>query len=452
MYNFSNLQTRPHFYFPREMSDTEKEALRQTTEVITDTQEILSKIRERTATMSEQNKKAAAKYVADIRDILKERTRRSVQKLNEMILDKIPEIENELNSFDALVIGIQSGLVDIFNKDIKTEYDSIVQNMDSENVTESLDRLIRIVKREMSDMLDDIDLMYKNYSNELVDTVINKVTNTTDRISMLLTAEREHANNTLQNRIDICYNISLQNVQIADQLKSTMKVIKDIADTRKKVDTLAFSVEDLDEYSKQTFDDAKSHLTKTEQTDREFLDALAEDESNFLGSLVTKDSFEDNENTKTFVLGSFKAVIGNLPKYVNETMSKYVVLKDEDLKKMATEVEASLKKIGDDLRAKAALINSTATRNEYLEKANFENLKSWMAKRFANVSQQVNAIFQDRKDGWIDALECTAEYINENQLPYLNDLSVRNYLPTNICPFVDQFPEVCANHRKSTGQ
>ncbi len=421
------------------MSDAEKEALKETTDVINDTQETLSKIREKTATMSEQNKKAATKYVANIRDILKKRTQYSVQKLNDMISDKVREIEKEFDSFDTLVVKNQSGLVDIFNKNIKTEYDNIAQKIDSKSGTESLDQVIRIAEREISDMLDSIDQMYRNNVNDLAETVINEVASITYRISKLLKAERKYTNSTVQNRIDMCYNISSQNKLITDQLTSTMKVIKDIADTRKKVDTLEFSVEDLDEYSKQTFEDAKSRLTKTEQTDREFLDSLVQDESNFLGSMVTKDSFADNEDTKTFVLDSFKAVIDNFPKYLNETLSKYSAVKEENFRKVAVEVEAILKEVGDDLKAKAALITSTDTRNEYIEKANFEKLKSYTTNRLANMLQQINAIFRNMRDEWLDKLEYVMEYLSENQLPHVNDQSVKKYLPTDLCALATDF-------------
>ncbi len=399
-----------------------------------DTQKILSKVRERVASLSEVNQKSAADYVSSIREILKERTNYSVQRLNEMILEKVGEIESELITFDYVIAEAGSGIVDVFNKDINDVHDNMVPNIESGDVAEVLDTIITMVEKEMLEMLDDIDQMYTFYSHYLGDVLENKLINATDRISIRMNAERRYCDCTILDRIHMCYNISAQNDLITDQLMSTMRVVGALSNTRSSINLLESFFEDGNEHSRQVFDDSRLLLKKTEETDKEFLDSLVRDESNFLGTLITKKSFLDNVHIKRFVLRSFKTSIGSLPKYVNETLSDFLMVKEKHLNEMLVDVEKGLAKLGDAMKDKVMLINSAATRDEYLKKTNFDGLKLWMKDRFANVTWVVNPIFERRKESLLDMIKYTIEYIIEYQLSYANILSMANYLPTDICP------------------
>lgn len=391
--------------------------------------------------MSEQNKQTAAKYVAGIRDILKQRTLYGIKRLNQLISVKTTEIASELLVFNQEIATMNDGNLDVTEKDI-ARFRQDVAAVDSGDAIESLDKVLREVDQEIDEFCRDMNQMYTWYANYVDDIIDRKINNITDSIRMKLMAERRFFCCTELEHINFCYNISSQNGEITHQLESVMKVINIIDNTVDTVNSLSsLFTKNGEKYPPPMIVESKHILDKISGTTQSIYESLLKGEEYYLGSMVRKLSYQDLKHVKNFILRNYRTTIQDLRTYANKTTEEFKIVHDEHWARTREVLFPALKTIGDDIKEKAMLINDTAVRDEYLEKAEFKSLKIWMHDQFVNATTVVNALVNRQKEYRTDAIELETTMIVNQKLPFISSFSVENYLPSDVCPLSVDFQQ-----------
>lgn len=403
-----------------------------TTTVVKDAQNLLMQVRERSATMSDENKRSAAEYVAGIRSALKERTNVGVQQANKIVLDKIRDVENELTSFSLVI----DDAVGSFVEDADFEINNIrhkVSGAESGDAAQVLESALRQVEEEIRAMLTDVDQMFSFYGRYIGSIVEHSMQNATDRISIMLNAQRRNCDCSVVDRINMCYNISSQNGEVSKNLQSVIKMVNVVQNTTDTVKGLENIYADVDKHS--LFEESRHSLQKTIDDCRHTMDAILDNDYCFLGSTVRRFAYEDHSTMKEFMIRSMKTVIESLARNLHTTMETFEVVKPiEHRNRLVIEIEEKLEKLVNDMKSKALLVADATYRAELEHKSELVQLKDLLKTKFANVTQVVNTFFNENRDRLSDKLKYNLGYIAGQQLPYISTLTIQNYIPSDVCP------------------
>ncbi|XKL68923.1 hypothetical protein PGB90_006692 [Kerria lacca] len=421
----------PKYYHPQ-LNDVEDQILKTTMNVVNDAQFIINKVKERSTTMSVENKQAAAQYINGIRDVLKERTNLGVQQMNQIISDKISEVESELISFNNVITEATNGIVDYTKDDLNLIKENVIK-IESGDAASSLDQALHEVEVEIKRTFDDIDQMYSFYERYLGEIIVHKIQNATDRISMMLNSQRKYCDCTLMDRINICYNITAQNGEISKDLESMVKVIGILTNTSDTIDNLQSVFADADPHSRQFYEDSKVTLNQVLQKSQETLDSLLKNDDCFLGSVIRTKAFLAQPHVKRYILRSYQTSIESLAKNLNTTTVDFQIVTVHQKNLLKENLDQILEDLGEEIKKKASLIRTTI-KDDYMSKANFNELKAWMQDKMTNATEVINPLFEKNQEFVAESLKYTLQYIVNQQLPFISSLSVKNYLPSDVCP------------------
>lgn len=421
-------------YNSYQLSKIEEETVQITSTVVKDAQNLLMQVRERSATMSDQNKRSAAEYVAGIRNALKERTNMGVQQANKIVLDKIRDVENELTSFSLVIDDAVSSFVEDADFDINN-IQSKVSKAESGDAAQVLETAMRQVEEEIRAMLNDVDQMFSFYGRYIGNIVERSMQNATDRISMMLNAQRRSCDCSVIDRINMCYNISSQNGEVSKNLMSVIKMVNVVQNTTDTVKGLEYIYADVDKRSHSLFEESRHSLQKITDDCRHTMDAIMENDNCFLGSMVRRLAYEDHATLKEFMIRSMKTVIQSLARNLHSTMDTFEVVKPvEHRNRLVIEVEEKLEKLVNEMKSKALLVADATQRVELENKANLGEVKDLLKTKFANVTNVVNNFFNENRDRLSNNLKYNLGYIAGQQLPYISTMTIQNYIPSDVCP------------------
>lgn len=411
---------------------------------VNETDVILNKVKESISIISEYNAQAALKYVNAIQEILKERTRYAVQKINRIVMDKIREIENELTSFDYVITEASSGIVDYTLQDMKKLRESIslttnaTYRTDFENVFDG-------VQAKIASTFEDLDSMWTFYGSYMSDIIERKVQNATDSISMIVNSNRRYCKCTMKEKVNFCYTISAQNVKISVQLESLIKVFGIVNNTSDILDTLQpILLKNSDQHSCDLLAEARNVVNKALVKSENVLKTALKDDDCFLGTAAQKSAYENHQNVKDFVLRSFETSIQSLAKNLNVTTSDFKVVQEKHRKEIEQDLTNALAAMSDEIRAKTKRLTNFTDLEEYVQRSSFSNMRLWMDTKFQNVTNVVNPMFEKRQNEIADDLKYTLQFIVSQQVPFISSLSVQNYLPIDICPLSTNYQKFVA--------
>ncbi|KAK7574500.1 hypothetical protein V9T40_011691 [Parthenolecanium corni] len=432
----------------QQLYQLEEKTLKMTSKMVQDAQLLLTLVRQRSATMSEQNKISAAKYVSDVRDALKESINVGIQKANQIVLDKIRDVENELTSFNFVI----DHEVDSYGKDVGFDIQTIqtrVSKAESANVVQVLEEALSQVEHLIGSLEADIDKMYSQYGSYIIQTVENFMKNASDRISIMLNAQRRGCDCSISDRITICYNITSQNDVVYKNLLTVAKMINFVQNTTDTVKDVVNIYSEVDKNNVAKFENSKVTLEKVTDDARHEIDSILANDYNFLGSAVQKFAYEDHSVLQEFMIRSMKTVIQSLVGRLQTTMDNFEVVKPEQHRiKLVDEVKEKLEGLESEMKSKALLIADAALRSEFEQKANLEELKGLLKIRFADITRVVNTAFSDQRNQITTKLKYNLGYIVRQQLPYISSLTLQNYIPSDICPLALDYQKFIKNNLK----
>lgn len=406
--------------------------------VISETEVVLKEVRQQADVMCQKNREAALKYVTEIRDSMKDRTIIGAKKVNQVIEENLSSIRVQLLALETTTKDIFNGLVDIFQSDINDTMNSL-SAADEQNLTSALHKAISQAEYEVHSMWNDIDQMYTFYSSYTTDMIQNKGENITDRINGLVASQRRYCDCFLYERVSMCYNISLANIETSKTIEKLVHVINDLYNTTNTVDKLHYMHPDADEHALSVINDSTSLLDKYKKSSQEMLETLIADHYCFLGSAVRHTSEQTYPHIKRFILRSWRSAIEKASSYMNSTLTVDPLIKDEYRHRIIDDSKESLRKLGDLIKTKASLLQDEATKNSFIEKADFKELGYLMESRFKNVTEVINTAY--KQDLWCasETTKYNVQFIVDQKVPFVSSLSIQNYLPTDVCPLAVDF-------------
>lgn len=406
--------------------------------VISETEVVLKEVRQQADIMCEKNRQAALKYVTEIRDTMKDRTKMGVEKVNRVVEENLSSIRVELLALETTTKDIFNGLVDIFQSDINEAINNL-SSADDQNLTSALNTAISQAEYELNTMWNDIDQMYSYYSSYTTDLIQNKGQNITERINGLVASQKRYCDCTLYERVSMCYNISLANIETSRTIEKLVHAINNIYNATDVVDKLHYMHSDADEHALSVTNDSTSMLDKYKKDSQEMLEILIADHYCFLGSAVRHTSERTYPHIKRFILRSWRSAIQNASTGLNATLTVDPLIKEEYRHRMIDDAKESLKKLGDLIKTKASLLQDEASKNKFIEKADFVQLGYLMENRFKNVTEVINTAYT--KDLWCAAeiMKYNVEFIVDQKVPFLSSITIQNYLPTDVCPLAVDF-------------
>lgn len=421
-------------YNTQQLSQLEEKTLKMTSKIVGDAQLLLMLVRQRSATMSDQNKRSAAQYVSDIRDALKESTNVGIQKANQIVLDKIRDVENELTSFGFVIDDSVNSYVKDVGYDIQT-IRSKVSRAETGDAAQVLETALSEVEQEIRSLVADIDQMYSHFGGYIIQTVEHFMENASDRISIMLNGQRRSCDCSLSDRISMCYNITSQNDVVYKNLETVAKMINFVQNATDTVADVVGIYSEVDKNYVAKFEKSKDILEKTMDDAKQTINLILENDYNFLGSTMRQFAYEDHSILQEFMVRSMKTIIQSLARRLQTTMDNFEVVKPvEHRTKLVIELEEKLDDLVNEMKSKAFLIADTSQRSEFEQKVNLQELKNLLKTSFANVTHTVNTAFNDNRNRLTAKLKYNLGYIVKQQLPHISSLTLQNYIPSDICP------------------
>ncbi|KAK7576623.1 hypothetical protein V9T40_012909 [Parthenolecanium corni] len=435
----------------QQLDQLEEKTSKMTFKMVQDAQLLLTLVRQRSATMSEQNKISAAQYVSDVRNDLKECITVGIQKSNQIFLDMIRDLESELTYFDFVI----DHEVDSYLKDVgfdiqiiqselsKTEYADAAQVL--EKASYQIEHLIR-------SLVGDIDKIYSQYGSYIIKTVENFMKNGSDRFSIILNTQHRGCNSSISDRINICFNITSQNDVVYKNLLTVAQLInfvQNTTDTVKDVVYIIYSEGDKNNVAK--FEKSIDTLMKITDDARHEIDSILENDYNFLGSTVRKFAYEHHSVLQEFMIRRMKIVIQSLARSLQTTMDNSEIVKSENHhKKLVYKLKEKLEGLENEMKSKALFIADAAQRSEFEQKANLEELKHLLKTRFADITRVMKTAFNNQRNRLTTNMKYHLGYIVRQQLPYISSLTLQSYIPSDICPLALDYQKFIKNNLKQT--
>lgn len=421
-------------YNPHQFDQLEEKTLNMTSKMVQDAQTLLMLVRQRAASLSEQNKISAAQYVSGIRDTLKEYTNVGIQRTNQIVLDKIRDVENNLISFSLIIDQEVDSYVKDVGSDIRT-FQSRVATAESRDASQVLEAALEQVDHEIRSLVNDIDQLYSSYRIRVCQAVEYYMRTATDQISILLNGQRRNSNCCIPDRVDVCYNISVQNDVVHRSLGNVLKMINFVHNTTQAVEEVEDIFAGVDPNSVTKFEASKTALEETMNDGRQTINSILSNDYLFLGSAVRELGYEDHVQLQEFIIRSMKTVIHSLVRSLQTSMDNFEVVKPvEHCDKLVAEIREDLESFEKEVKSKASLIADAVLRAEFESKANLTELKDLLNFRFANVTHVVNGAFSEDRHRLTGNLRFNLAHIGEQQLPYISSLTLQNYIPTDVCP------------------
>lgn len=392
----------------------------------------LDALRDYSAMISAQNKKAAFKYLDYIEDVLNNLTTYWVRRMNEIFACTQVSIEFELRRYDDMM---QKEYQDVIDR-IRAKLTSIQKMISSSSQpTDDFVKLQHQTNHSIATILATVDDLYILSSAFLVNLVTREAQNTVDRISRtFLSNHIPSYQYVASEQIDFCGNISEQNSKIEKVLKTLARAIN--IESVIEIDANSAEAEFEKKQDLYRFADSAEKFHTAPTDSQRLLQSTLENGSYYLGSLIRVTSEQRRHKVNDFITKSYRTSINSFVMALDRITVNLEVIKENN--PFRTIVDTLLNSLDEIIRPPA---NQQYTRGKRISinSNGWGDLKQNVQKKFESMTRAYSDAFRTKKVELFDTLKIKLENIVVRSKVYASSLSIQNYLLTDTCPLAADY-------------
>jgi hypothetical protein len=330
-------------------------------------------------------------------------------------------VENQLAVFEKAISSAVDGNLDFAKKNIAKIMSSLETASDATALNDAIDR----VEKEIAQFADDLEKMYSWYGPYIDGILHHKAENITNRIRMMLVADRKLFKNAAQSRVALCYKIARQNYDISRSLE---KVFDAINGLRIAANSISFSSDD----------GAKNAIAAVLNDCEQSFHAMMNTDAYFLGTVLKELAYEKHLEMKDFVIRAYETAIRGLLPALKKVSRHFQVVKEAHWQQITNVLTFVLTDASTVVQKKASVIDDENLRKR-VKTSELDSMYRLVEDKFKNVLAKVNPTFETKQGQMFEGFAMALDFTIAEQLPLIATWSLKNYVPAGACPMSIDF-------------